>query len=137
MNDQPLYRVWLKDEKKMDSSPDVMVNAHGEVFSVVKSDKVLQWRPGIVMLNTGVKRDDGKYFYELDMVIVDDTDGVLVGFIIMQDGHAVVWFALGDTEWLDDIGVEFVGSYWDALHNESMSHFRDAALAFPLHKYFG
>jgi len=136
MKDSPMYRVWLKDVKKLDSSPDVMINAHGEVFSVVNTDKILQWRPGVVMRNTGVKRDNGRYFYELDMVTLNDDDSVLAGFVVMQEGHAVVWFADNDTDWLDDIGVDFAGSYWDALYNESFSDFKNAALSFPIHKYF-
>lgn len=136
MKNRPMYRVWLKDEKKMDSSCDVMVNAHGEVFSVVDAGKVLQRRPGVVMHNTGVKRNDGKCFYELDMVTLDTDDGIIVGFALMLEGHAGVWFTENDIDWLDDIGVEFAGTYWDALYNERYSNFRDAALSFPIQKYF-
>ena len=132
MKARPMYRVWLSDEGKMDSSPDIMVNAHGEIFGVVNSGEVIQLRIGTVMLNTGIERQGRDDYYELDMVICDDS----VGFIVMVDGAARVWFGPDDIEYLDDIDVEFIGIYWNALYDEQYADFKTLAESFPIDLFF-
>lgn len=137
MKAQPWIRIWNRQTIMMDTSPDTMVTLHGNIYDV-DCGQGRGWSlndiDGVIMLNTGLKRDEEHWFYELDMVVCEDQ----IGIVIMSAGNAVVWFREGDTDWLEDIGVEYTGHYFDALWNgHPGGAYREVAESFPLTKYFG
>ncbi len=135
MKPRPIFRVWLSKQERMDSSPDIMVNAHGHVFSRANTGEVLHPELGVVMLNTGLERGDytvKNFFYELDVVQCEES----IGIVVMIDGMSRVWFGPEDIEFLDDIDVYFFCWYFNIIHDEKFSDFKEFAESFPLDKFF-